>query len=153
MKKNFLAVIFTFFSFFILDNSVAAQRNVEPKVDRDPVLEADAKHNLEVVQQYFKVKKAYKAVLDRFEETYAAYPDFSKMDEFLYYAGMSSYYLSGNKGKQKVDLKFEKEKDKYAPDKLRENAVAYLGILIQKYPQSAFKGDAEKTLKKLQAQK
>ena len=144
---------FLIFSLFIFSGLAAAQRNVAPQVDRDPILEADAKHNLEVVQQYFKVKKAYKAVLDRFEETYAAYPDYSKMDEFLYYAGMSSYYLSGNKGKQKVDLKLEKDKDKYTPDKLRENAVAYLGILIQKYPNSAFKADAEKTLKKLQAQK
>ncbi len=141
---------FLIFSLFIFSGFATAQRNVAPQVDRDPVLEADAKHNLEVVQQYFKVKKAYKAVLDRFEETYAAYPDYSKMDELLYYAGMSSFYLSNNKGKQKVDLKLEKDKDKYAPDKLRENAVAYLGILIQKYPNSAFKTDAEKTLKKLQ---
>lgn len=151
MKKNFLAIIFAFFGLFIFVNSVSAQRNVEPKVNRDPVLEADATHNLEVAQQYFKLKKAYKAVLDRFEETYAANPDFSKMDEFLYYAGMSSYYLSNNKGRQKIDLKTETDKEKYAPEKLRENAVAYLAMLVEKYPQSQFKGDAEKTLKQLQA--
>ena len=28
-----------------------AQRNVTPAIDRDPVLEADAKHNLEVARQ------------------------------------------------------------------------------------------------------
>ena len=82
----------------------------------------------------------------RFEETYAAYPEFSKIDEFLYLAGMSSYYLSENKGKQKVDLKLEKEKDKFAPAKLREDAKAYLSTLIEKYPDSKFVDDAKKTL-------
>lgn len=151
MKKNLLAIIFTFFGLFIFSNSVSAQRNIEPKVDRDPILEADAKHNLEVAQQYYKLKKAYKGVLDRFEETFAAYPEFSKMDEFLYYAGMSSFYLAENKGKQKIDPKTEKDKEKYAPEKLREDAVAYFSMLIEKYPQSSFKNDAQKTLKQLEA--
>lgn len=151
MKKNLLAIIFTFFGLFIFGNSVLAQRNIEPKVDRDPILEADAKHNLEVAQQYYKLKKAYKGVLDRFEETFAAYPEFSKMDEFLYYAGMSSFYLAENKGKQKIDPKTEKDKEKYAPEKLREDAVAYFSMLIEKYPQSSFKNDAQKTLKQIEA--
>jgi len=48
-----------------------AQRNVAPAVD--PVLEADAKHNLDVARQAFsKLKQAYKQVIYRFEETYAA---------------------------------------------------------------------------------
>lgn len=151
MKKNILAFVFTFFSLFVFSSSILAQRNIEPKVDRDPILEADAKHNLEVAQQYFKLKKAYKAVLMRFEETFAAYPDFSKMDEFLYYAGMSSFYLSENKGKQKVVS--ETEKKKFTPEKLREDAVAYLSMIVEKYPQSSFKNDAEKTLKELEAKK
>jgi outer membrane protein assembly factor BamD (BamD/ComL family) len=92
------------------------------------------------------LKKAYKGVLMRFEETYAAYPNFSKMDEFLYMAGMSSYYLSENKGKQKIDLKSKKEKEKYAPAKLKEDAVAYLSMLVEKYPESKYRPDAEKTL-------
>ena len=83
----------------------------------------------------------------RFEETFAAYPTFSKMDEFLYIAGMSSYYLSENKGKQKVDLKSEKEKEKFAPAKLREDAAAYLSAVVEKYPESKYRDDAEKTLK------
>jgi outer membrane protein assembly factor BamD (BamD/ComL family) len=121
-----------------------AQKQIEPQVQRDPVLEADATHNLEVSRQYFKTKKAYKAVLMRFEETFAAYPDFSKMDEFLYYAGMSSFYLSNNKGKQKITG--EDEKKKFAPEKLREDAVAYLSQLVENYPQSQYKTDAEKAL-------
>jgi outer membrane protein assembly factor BamD (BamD/ComL family) len=149
MKKIFLCLL----AIILLTGSALAQRNVTPAIERDPLMETDAKHNLDVARTAFRVKKAYKGVLMRFEETYAAYPDFSKIDEFLYYAGMSSYYLSDNKGKQHVDLKLEKEKDKYTPSKLREDAVAYLSTLVDKYPQSAFKEDAEKTLKLLKAEK
>lgn len=150
MKKAFLIFSFIFLTF---TSAAFAQKQIEQQVQRDPILEADAKHNLEVAQQYFKLKKAYKAVLLRFEETFAAYPDFSKMDEFLYYAGMSSFYLSDNKGKQKIDQKSEKEKDKFAPTKLREDARAYLSTLVEKYPQSLFKADAEKTLKEIEVKK
>ncbi|MGI8787677.1 MAG: hypothetical protein ACR2HG_07960 [Pyrinomonadaceae bacterium] len=153
MKRNFLVLAFIVFGFAAFGSSVFAQKQIEQQIQRDPVLEADAKHNLEVAEQYFKTKKAYKAVLDRFEETFAAYPDFSRMDEFLYYAGMSSFYLSENKGKQKIDAKSEKDKEKYAPEKLRENAVAYLSMIAEKYPQSPFKDEAEKTLKEIQPQK
>ncbi|MBA2333961.1 MAG: hypothetical protein H0V90_03380 [Blastocatellia bacterium] len=75
------------------------------------------------------------------------------MEEFLYLAGVSSYYLSENKGKQKVNLKLEKEKDKFAPAKLREDAAAYLALMIEKNPQSRYKDEAEKILKELQASK
>src|SRR5690349_12783470 len=98
MKKFFLPLLALVFLF---SGSAIAQRNIDPAIDRDPLLETDAKHNLDVAWQAFKpLKKAYKQVLMRFEETYAAYPEFSKMDEFLYLAGMSSVYLSKNEGKQ-----------------------------------------------------
>jgi outer membrane protein assembly factor BamD (BamD/ComL family) len=151
MKKNFTILAFLLFTFFAFNNSAFAQKQIEPQIQRDPVLELDAKHNLEVAQQYFKTKKAYKAVLMRFEETFAAYPEFSKMDEFLYLAGMSSFYLSQNKGKQKVVT--EDEKKKFAPEKLREEAGAYLTQLVEKYPQSTYKAEAEKTLKTLEAKR
>lgn len=153
MKKKFLVLAFIIFGFSLAGNSTYAQKQIEPQIVRDPILEADAKHNLEVAQQYFKLKKAYKGVLMRFEETFAAYPDFSKMDEFLYYAGMSSFYLSENKGKQKLENAAEKDKGKFTPEKLREDAVAYFSMIVEKYPQSQFKDDAEKTLKQLEAQK
>jgi outer membrane protein assembly factor BamD (BamD/ComL family) len=131
-----------------------AQRNVTPAIERDPVLEKDAKHNLDVAWQAFKpLKRAYKQVIFRFEETYAAYPDFSKIDEFLYLAGMSSYYLSKNEGRQKVDLKLPKEKDKFAPQKLREDAEAYLAKMLELNPASPYKEDAERTLAELKGQK
>lgn len=149
MKKFLLCL----FGILLLCGSVSAQRNVTPAIDRDPVMEADARHNLDVAWNAFKLKKAYKGVLMRFEETYAAYPEFSKMDEFLYLAGMSSYYLSENKGRQKIDLKLEKEKDKFAPAKLREDAVAYFSTLMEKYPDSRYVADARKMLAILQGQK
>ena len=138
------------FALLLFGGSTIAQRNIDPAIVRDPILEADAKHNLDVVWQAFKpLKKAYKQVLMRFEETFAAYPQFSKMDEFLYLAGMSSVYLSKNEGRQKVNLKNEKEKEKYAPGKLTEDAVVYFSTLIEKYPESKYREEAEKTLKEI----
>lgn len=146
----FLSIITLVFAFSV--DSIA-QRNIEPAIDRDPILEQDAKHNLDVAWQAFRLKKAYKGVLMRFEETYAAYPTFSKMEEFLYLAGMSSYYLSENKGKQKVNLKLEKEKEKFAPEKLKHDAEAYFALMLEKNPQSRYKDETEKILKQLQALK
>ena len=135
-----------------LPSVASAQKNVQPAYD--PILEKDAKHNLDVAWQAFgPARKAYKQVLLRFEETFAAYPDFSGMDEFLYLAGMSSYYLSKNKGKQKVNMKSDREKDKYSPERLREDAVAYLSSLIEKYPDTPRRGEAEKVLAELKATK
>jgi len=154
MKRLICSFGFGLFALLMLSSWAAAQKNVTPAIDRDPILEQDAKHNLDVAwQAYGPARKAYKKVLMRFEETFAAYPDFSKMDEFLYLAGMSSYYLSENKGKQKVDLKSEKEKDKYSPERLKENAVAYLAMVVDKYHDSKYRPDAEATLKLLKESK
>ncbi|MEO7539424.1 MAG: outer membrane protein assembly factor BamD [Pyrinomonadaceae bacterium] len=142
--------LITFLATLFLVSTAAAQRNVTPVINRDPLMEADAKHNLDVAWNAYRLKKAYKGVLMRFEETYAAYPEFSKIDEFLYLAGMSSYYLSQNKGRQKVDLMADKEKDKFAPEKLKADAVAYLSTIVEKYPQSSYRENAERTLKVLQ---
>jgi len=151
MKKTILIFSFVFLTFA---SSAFAQKQIEPQIQRDPILETDAKHNLEVARQYFVTKKAYRAVLMRFEETFAAYPQYSRMDEFLYYAGMSSFFLSNNKGKQKLDKTANaEEKTKYAPERQRENAVAYLSQIVKDYPQSQFKSDAEKTLKLIEAKK
>jgi outer membrane protein assembly factor BamD (BamD/ComL family) len=147
--KRFLPVVLVL---LISSVSAIAQRNIDPAIDRNPLFEQDAKHNLDVAWQAFRTKKAYKGVLMRFEETFAAYPDFSKIDEFLYLAGMSSYYLSENKGKQKVNLQSEKEKEKFAPAKLREDAVAYLSMMIERNPQSPYREEAEKTLRLLKAE-
>ena len=149
MKRTFIFAVVSFFAVIAAAGSAAAQKNVSPALDRDPVLEQDAKHNLEVAWQAFTLKKAYKGVLSRFEETYAAYPSFSKIDEFLYLAGMSSYYLSENKGKQKLDPKNAREKEKFAPAKLKDDARAYLSKLLETNPETKYRGEAQKTLKLL----
>lgn len=151
MNKTFAAIIF---SLVFLAGTSFAQRSPAPALDRDPVMESDALHNLDVARQAFMPgKKAYKAVLMRFEETYAAYPDFSKIDEFLYLAGMSSVNLADGKGKQKIDPKNKKDADKYAPEKLRENARVYFSTIVEKYPQSKFAPESKEMLVKLDSTK
>src|SRR3569832_59145 len=73
----------------------------DPSAVRDVESEKAAKHELEVARHYFKNKKAYYAAFKRCEELAAGYPEFYKIDEVLYIAGMSSLYLSAGKGKQK----------------------------------------------------
>ena len=150
MKRHFLTFLTLGLGLFILAGTVSAQRQIDPKVIRDPILEADAKHNLEVANQYFKLKKAYVGSLKRCEEIMAAYPEFSRMDEVLYVAGMSSYYLADRKGKQKPILKTDDEKKKYDPAKLREDALMYLSQLIENYPQSPFLEDAKKLVQQIE---
>ncbi len=149
MKRTLLSLAFAILIFSV---PTLAQRNIEPAIERDPILETDALHNLDVAWQAFKPKRAYKQVLLRFEETYAAYPDFSRMEEFIYLAGMSSYYLSKNEGRQKVDLKQERERERYEPAKLREEAQAYLATLLEKYPETKYRSEVERILKELDPQ-
>ncbi|HEX8396421.1 MAG TPA: hypothetical protein VF644_03180 [Pyrinomonadaceae bacterium] len=118
-------------------------------------IEADALHNLDVAYQYF-IKKRHIGALERSSEAIVAVESggiqFAKMDALLYYAGMSSYYLATGRGKQKIDLAklSEENKKKYAPETLREEAIAYLSTLVEKYPQSKHKEEAAKVLKELE---
>lgn len=114
----------------------------DPTMIRDEALEKEAAHNLEVARHYFKQRKAYRASLDRCEETIAAYPAFSHFDEVLYIAGMSSFYLSNNKGKQRPT-------DKQTPETLRDNARIYLSQLAKDFPESIFRAEALRTLEPL----
>jgi outer membrane protein assembly factor BamD (BamD/ComL family) len=143
MKKTVLMISFIILAF---SASVFAQKQIEQQVQRDPLLEADSKTNLDVALHYFKLKKAYKASLLRCEEIIAANPAFSKMDEVLFVAGMSSYYLSNGKGKQKLILKTDEEKLRFAPESLRKEAIDYLTQLKESYPNSLYIGETEKTL-------
>ena len=150
MKRVVITFAFVLTGLVFFSSSVSAQRNVSPAVD--PVMETDAKHNLDVARQAFSpLKKAYKQVLLRFDETFAAYPDFSAMDEFLYMAGMSSYYLYEGKGKQLVNTRSEKEMKRFEPERLKTDAMAFLSMIVDKYPQSKFRPDAEKTLSEIKS--
>lgn len=120
--------------------SVRAQgtvREPDSAAMRDPLLEKDSLHNLDAAWQYFKLKKAYRASLSRAEEIIAGYPNFSKVDEALYIAGMSNLYLSEKKGKQPPVLPVEKH---------RTEARAYLSRLVSDYPDSKYRKDAEEEL-------
>ena len=150
MKKTIIIFTFAILGVLIFNHGISAQsKTVAPPVQRDLALEQDAQKNLEIARQYFSLKKAYKAVVLRLDEVIAAYPQFSKMDEVLYLYSMSSLYLSENKGKQKVDLKKSTDKDRFAPEKLREDAIANLNLLVQKFPDSEFTVKAKKILKEI----
>ena len=123
-----------------------------PDVNRDPDLEKDALHNLEVARQYFKLRKAYVAALERCEEVLAGNPAFSKIDEILFLAGESSLNLADGKGKQKPDQYVIHEGDKKSTltaQEFRDKARDYLSQLVNGYPQSRFKVDALQDLNSL----
>lgn len=145
MKKSFVLSIAVAFAFLVLVPAVSAQGNVKSGPDsttiRDPELEKDSFHNLDVARQYFKLKKAYIAALKRCEEVIAGNPNFARIDEVLFIAGESSLRLSENKGKQ-----VEKEKK---AEELREDARTYLSQLVNDHPQSQFRKQAEEDLQAL----
>lgn len=121
---------------------------------RDPDLERDSHHNLEVAKNYFKLKKAYVASLKRCEEIIAGNPTFSKIEEVLLMAGQSSLWLSQNKGKQNPNLyvSFDGgEKKTLTSEQFREMGVGYLKKLITDYPDSPYAKRAQEELSELDA--
>ncbi|HEX8707502.1 MAG TPA: outer membrane protein assembly factor BamD [Pyrinomonadaceae bacterium] len=145
MKKTALITSFLAMALICVAPSAAraqgtARRGPDAATVRDPELEKDSLHNLEVARQYFKLKKAYLASLKRCEEIIAGNPNFAKIDEALYIAGMSSLYLSQNRGKQTTKL---------PADKLRDDARDYLSQLVNNHPESPFRKLAESELRTL----
>ena len=140
--KKFCLLVICLLALFVAPQLACAQGNAKqgPEVLRDPDLEKDSLHNLEVARHYFKLKKAYIAALQRCEEIIAGNPVFSKIDEVLFMAGESSLRLAENKGKQA---------SKVTSDKLREDARDYLSQLVNGYPDSSFRKQAEEDLKGL----
>ena len=124
-----------------------------PDGARDTDLEKDSQHNLEVARQYFKLRKAYVAALQRCEEIIAGNPTFSRIDEALFIAGESNLLLADGKGKQKASLYKRAGANSQAatptPDEFRAEARAYLTQLVENYPDSKFKNDAMDDLKAL----
>jgi outer membrane protein assembly factor BamD (BamD/ComL family) len=121
----------------------------DPSVMRDIESEKAAKHELEVARHYFKNKKAYYAAFKRCEELAAGYPEFYKIDEVLYIAGMSSLYLSEGKGKQKPPASTPEKKDEFSPENMRETARDYLTRLVADHPKSNFLKEAQEALARL----
>src|SRR5688572_26060784 len=128
----------------------------DPSTLRDPELEKDSMHNLEVARNYFKLKKAYVAALKRTEEIIAGNPTFTRIDEALFIAGSSSLSLAQNKGKQTPSLYISYDgnaKKTLTADEFREMGRDYLTRLVSDYPDSSFRGQAEDALKLVGAKK
>ena len=128
----------------------------DPSTLRDPDLERDSNHNLEVAKNYFKLKKAYVAALKRCEEIIAGNPNFARIEEVLLMAGQSSLWLSQNKGKQSPTLyvSFDGgEKKTLTSEQFREMGVGYLKKLVNDYPDSPFAKEAQEELRALASPK
>lgn len=126
----------------------------DPETFRDPDLERDSRHNLEVAKNYFKLKKAYVAALRRCEEIIAANPNFAKIEEVLLMAGQSSLWLAAGKGKQNRDLYITfdgGERRTLTPEQFREMGRDYLNKLIKDYPDSPYAKQAREELRELDA--
>ena len=124
----------------------AVKSGPDPTTIRDPELERDSVKNLEAAKLYFNMRHAYVASLARCEEIIAGNPNFSRIDEALWFAGMSNLYLSQGKGKQAPDPKI-------SADQYREEARRYLSQLVKDYPDSKFHKKAEEELSKLGGEK
>jgi outer membrane protein assembly factor BamD (BamD/ComL family) len=121
----------------------------DPAFVRDVESEKAAKHELEVARHYFKNKKAYYASLKRCEELAAGYPEFYKIDEVLYIAGMSSLFLSEGKGKQRPPASTPEKAAEFSPENLRATARDYLTRLVNEHPKSDFRKEAQEALTRL----
>jgi len=154
MRKHFVCIMILALATLLTAAAVRAQGGAKqgPEITRDPDTEKESLHNLEVARQYFKLKKAYVASLERCEEVLAGNPAFSKIDEVLYIAGSSSLGLAGAKGKQKPDqyiIRDGEKKTTLTPQEFRDKARDYLSQLVNDYPQSKFRNDALVDLKSL----
>jgi outer membrane protein assembly factor BamD (BamD/ComL family) len=144
-----VALTFGLMGFEARAQSGTVSSGPDPSGMRDVESEKAAKHELEVARHYFKNKKAYYAAFKRCEELVAGYPEFYKIDEVLYIAGMSSLYLSEGKGKQKPPGSTPEKKDEFSPENMRETARDYLTRLVNDHPRSDFRKDAQEALARL----
>lgn len=155
MRKNLISGWLLFW-LLLSGPLVLAQGGVksgpDPATIRDPELEKDSLHNLEVARNYFKLKKAYVAALKRCEEIIAGNPNFARIEEVLFIAGESSLSLAAGKGKQAPSLYVTYDssgKRTLTSEEFREMGREYLTRLINDYPQSRFLQQAQEALKAL----
>ncbi|HEY8412865.1 MAG TPA: hypothetical protein VIK76_15735 [Pyrinomonadaceae bacterium] len=157
MKAGFLWIFVVLVALFVAAPATRAQgvrSGPDPSTLRDPDLERDSLHNLEVARNYFKLKKAYVASLKRCEEIIAGNPNFARIEEVLLMAGQSSLWLADKKGKQSPDLyvTFDGgEKRTLTSEQFREMGRDYLNKLIKDHPDSPFAKEAREELSALEA--
>ncbi|HYY99053.1 MAG TPA: outer membrane protein assembly factor BamD [Pyrinomonadaceae bacterium] len=123
----------------------------DPSTVRDAEDVRSAKHELEVARHYFKNKKAYLASFKRADELIAGYPEFPQIDEALYIAGTSALYLLEGKGKQALPKAAPEDENALTPEHLRAAARDYFGRIIDNYPNSEFRKQAQEALGQLGA--
>ena len=111
--------------------STYAQGSARGRLDpaRDPIMETNAKHSLNVARYYLTKRKAYEGALDRLQEIVDTYPDFSRMDEVLFLLG-------------EAHLKLNK------PEKASESYEK----LLKDFPGSEFAKKARERLKELKGE-
>src|SRR6185503_19672724 len=78
----------------------AARGKVEPS--RDPIMETEATHSLDVARWYLTKRKAYEGARDRLQEIADTYPGFSRMDEVVFLLGEANLKL--NKPEKAVEF-------------------------------------------------
>jgi hypothetical protein len=156
MRRTLVPLLVILFTFLLFTPAVfaqgAAKNGPDPSTIRDPDLEKDSMHNLEVARNYFKLKKAYVAALKRCEEIIAGNPNFARIEEVLFIAGESSLSLADKKGKQSPSLYVSFDGDTkrtLTPEQFRELGRDYLTRLVTDYPESSFRKQAEEELKAL----
>lgn len=152
--KKLLFAVFALVTVLGLQSVSFAQGGArqKPQIQRDAEMEKDSLHNLEVARQYFKLRKAYVAALIRCQEIIDVNPAFSRIDEALYIAGQSSLNLAEGKGKQKASQYVVREgetKKTLTEDEFRELARGYFSQLLNSYPESGFRSQAESALRAL----
>jgi hypothetical protein len=159
MRSRFLLLLMILLAVMVVAPSASAQgvrSGPDPSTLRDPDLEKDSYHNLEVAKNYFKLKKAYVAALKRCEEIIAGNPNFAKIEEVLLMAGQSSLWLAEGKGKQKPNLyvTFDGgQKRTLTSEQFREMGRDYLTKLINDYPNSPYAKQGQEELRQLDAAK
>jgi len=107
---------------------VAAQGPTRGPVEppRDPTMEITAKHNLEIARWYITKRKAYEGAGDRLQEIMDTYPEFSRMDEVVFWMGELSLKLKKN-----------------------DKAGEFYNKLLKTYPSSQFAKKASERLDEL----
>lgn len=130
LKINVATFIFALAVIAVAAANIAAQGPARGPVEagRDPVLEISAKHNLETARWYITKRKAYEGARDRLQEIMDTYPEFSRMDEVLFWMG-------------EVNLKLKKN----------EAAEDFFNKMLKAYPSSEFAKKAHERLDELKA--
>lgn len=157
--KNKSVLTFIFLFALLISAPVAfaqggGRTGPDPATIRDPDLEKDSLHNLEVARNYFRLKKAYVAALMRCEEIIAGNPNFARIEEVLLMAGQSSLSLAANKGKQPPSLYVSVEDGKkrtLTAEQFREMGRMYLTKLVNEYPDGRYTKQAREELRALEA--